>query len=696
MSQESTAEDSVPYYLMPVAAIFGTYTLLATVNVLYTIYKVATYSKSSEAVASRDPPSVKSRRFVFTVLSIIVSTLAYGYITATINNSISSLDVFDPFEILNIESSANITSIKSAYRNLSKLNHPDKPGGSAEQFQRINLAYKALSDPASKENYQLYGHPDGPQTSTLSFAMPDWLLHPKGNVAIILVIMYMALFASIILYVVRYVSKTEEDVRKKQWDNSVAESDVSYLAMNLSPESTHLEVLFTIATAPESLDITTAAIEQTEDLKRQRLEFLKPELKKSVKKVDENKFDLDDGGWAEDDDGDDAKAEAASRQEKEKLAKEVAAASGKSELIKHLKIEGVDDNVLGQKWVEEALTKIGQWPPTAENWNGLQKTYSLSTKGKKTEVLEGLDHPSVRRNLCMSLGRLNANFLNTHPELLLAQKEQRIDATYFRGTMEYRQRTGLLLEAALRVAGSTKCYRLYKTIVECASMFKIGVKSSSDPKAITMFREIMGKVYGGSTGVPRLIVSDIDIETPGEEEIATGDTCKLELEVNRVHAENFTKQKVEMATKQGIPPQVALQAYREGWWILVRAERLDGSIENNDEHWSKNPILSKLDQSTKKKFESEAEEHRLLNAWPFIVSNIQQKTGKVKVRFTAPSVPGKYKFYVDVKSQDFLGCDQTFSLEKDILDKEELERKEAEDGGEEEEEEEEEEPKKTK
>eukprot|EP00979_Chaetoceros_neogracilis_P004324 scaffold766_cov185-Chaetoceros_neogracile.AAC.4 len=46
--------------------------------------------------------------------------------------------------------------------------------------------------------------------------------------------------------------------------------------------------------------------------------------------------------------------------------------------------------------------------------------------------------------------------------------------------MEYRQRTGLLLEAALRVAGSVRSYRLYKTIVECVTMFKIGTTTASE------------------------------------------------------------------------------------------------------------------------------------------------------------------------------------------------------------------------
>lgn len=259
-----------------------------------------------------------------------------------------------------------------------------------------------------------------------------------------------------------------------------------------------------------------------------------------------------------------------------------------------------------------------------------------------------------------------------------AGKKTLIDPTYFRSTMEYRQRTGLLLEAALRVAGSARSYRLYKTIVECVAMFKIGTTSVSDEKTLAWFKNVMIKTYGGEEGIPRVKVSELNIETPDEDEIATEDTCKLSIDIERPHAEAFTKQKIAMAQKQGIPPQIALQTFREGWWILIRCEKLDGPAPVDNEHITKNPILAALDNGSKSKFMGEVEGNRLVNAWPFIVSNITQKTGKVNVTFRAPSAPGKYKFYVDVKSQEFLGVDQTFSIEKDIIDKALLERKEEE------------------
>jgi len=664
--------EEVPYYLMPVAALCGTYSLYAGIKATLQVYKNMTYSATKSPTAVPPTPIV-SKQFILLIASLIASIVSYGYICAQVNNSIASADIFDPFEILSLQSSANMTEVKSAYRSMSKTHHPDK-GGDTATFQKINLAYKALSDATSKANWEQFGHPDGPQTQTLSFAMPDWLLHPEGNIALVLILMYFAMFALIIYKVVTFVTKTDKEAKKSMSDNTVAQSDLSYLATYLRPDSTHLDVLFYIATCPESIAITQQAIDKGEELKQARMEFLNPSQKKKM----EDAFDIgsDDDGWANDDEDDAAKEAKEKQAEKERLAKQVAQASGKDQIAKNIKIEGLDDGVLGQVWVENTLKEVGQWPPKFGKGCAIGKM-TFAQKGGKRAV-SALEHAAVRRNLCMSLGRLNAQKLNAHNELIEAGKNQLIDPTYFRTTMEYRQRTGLLLEAALRVAGSVRSYRLYKTIVECVAMFKIGTTSVSDEETLAWFKDIMQKTYGGPTGVPRVIIGDIDIATPDEDEIATDDTCKLQIEINRPHAENFTKQKIAMAQKQGIPPQIALQTFREGWWILIRCKKLDGDAPVDNEHMTKNPLLAALDNGSKKKFESEVEENRLLNAWPFIVSNITQKSGKVNVTFKAPSAPGKYKFFIDVKSQEFLGCDHVFTVEKDIIDKALIERKEEE------------------
>jgi len=58
----------------------------------------------------------------------------------------------DYYKILEIEKTATFADIKSAFRKLSKLYHPDK-GGDQEKFKEINEAYQTLSNPEKKEAY---------------------------------------------------------------------------------------------------------------------------------------------------------------------------------------------------------------------------------------------------------------------------------------------------------------------------------------------------------------------------------------------------------------------------------------------------------------------------------------------------------------------------------------------------------------
>lgn len=302
----------------------------------------------------------------------------------------------------------------------------------------------------------------------------------------------------------------------------------------------------------------------------------------------------------------------------------------------------------------------------------------------------------------MILGRLNAQTLNLHPELVSAGQKELIDLTYFKATMEFRQRTGLLLEAALRVAAMTRSYRLYRTVVETAAMFKIGATSATNKKTIRWFQMAMTKTYGGEDGIPKVELTEKtlrrmvegenegggdgnkdDKEEKEEMEIRGGDPLVLEIQVDRLHAEKFLKHKMALAMKQGVDPKMvlAMGAYRELWWILVRAKRIsaDDGDEGEDNVINKDAgggekFLDSLNEETRKIFTAEQEEDRLLTAWPLVVQSIAQKKGNVKVRFPAPLRPGKYKFLIDVKSQEFFGCDQSFTIEKEVVERKEEEK----------------------
>lgn len=62
----------------------------------------------------------------------------------------------DLYAVLGISRHASAAEIKSAYRGLSKREHPDK-GGSSERFHAIKKAYDILSDPDRRQRYDATG-----------------------------------------------------------------------------------------------------------------------------------------------------------------------------------------------------------------------------------------------------------------------------------------------------------------------------------------------------------------------------------------------------------------------------------------------------------------------------------------------------------------------------------------------------------
>ncbi|MCD6471460.1 molecular chaperone DnaJ [bacterium] len=63
----------------------------------------------------------------------------------------------DYYKILGVDKNASSQEIKEAFRKLAQKYHPDKPGGDAEKFKKINEAYQVLSDPEKRKMYDQYG-----------------------------------------------------------------------------------------------------------------------------------------------------------------------------------------------------------------------------------------------------------------------------------------------------------------------------------------------------------------------------------------------------------------------------------------------------------------------------------------------------------------------------------------------------------
>jgi DnaJ-class molecular chaperone len=62
----------------------------------------------------------------------------------------------DLYKILGIDKSASLEEIRRSYKDLSKIHHPDK-GGNEEMFKKVNRAAEILSDPETRQTYDLTG-----------------------------------------------------------------------------------------------------------------------------------------------------------------------------------------------------------------------------------------------------------------------------------------------------------------------------------------------------------------------------------------------------------------------------------------------------------------------------------------------------------------------------------------------------------
>jgi hypothetical protein len=517
--------------------------------------------------------------------------------------------------------------------------------------------------------------------------------------------------------------KTGDGSKDKKIDNKVhlnPAADAAYLVNRLRPGSTPLQILYAIASTPDTVAVTSKHVAMAADLRERKRAHLAEKERgggSSHKSMDDL---FNDDGWAEDDADDPAAAAAKkAKEEKEKEAKRLAKATGKDVTdFSKMMLEGVDDGVLGQDWVVKNLTKLGAWPPPS-----LDGGEKFDHDGK---MVAPLDHPGVKRALIMTMGRLHAKELNTHPELMNAGPKNLIDPTYFQATMEYRQRVGQVLEGALKMACTLRSYRLARSVLDAIVMFKIGLADLHGEKQNKWFSELMTKQYGPA-GTPKLVIQEkfLGVPTPepekeddGESKDAseaekkeaekkkivqqimqtrevttTDDKMALEMQITRQHAESFTKEKLAMCQKQGIPPQMALQAYREAWFILVRARRVndDGSPLNTwdgalgdakypgNKHFEllkekKEPLYEMLDPDTLTAFAEElsspnsACENRIVIGWPFVITNVAQKTGKVKIHLPPPVEPGRYEFTVSIVSQEFLGVGEEFSLFVDVAE----------------------------
>jgi hypothetical protein len=199
--------------------------------------------------------------------------------------------------------------------------------------------------------------------------------------------------------------------------NSIGMDDIAYIVKELSPDSVHMDILWAVVSTPEAIQYGLKMFNGVEKIRQARrdtdAQVVEPSKNKSSATAE--LFDLDEGGWDEANDDDDEDEEtkkkvklAQEAEEQKKMDREqLDKATGKTKIL----LEGFDEGVIGQAWVEKTLTTNGVWPPKDL---GNLTNRKFEYKGKTVGPLE---HPGLRRNICMVWGRLHSTLLNSHPEL---------------------------------------------------------------------------------------------------------------------------------------------------------------------------------------------------------------------------------------------------------------------------------------
>ncbi|KAG1888747.1 translocation protein sec63 [Suillus subluteus] len=130
-------------------------------------------------------PKFTRKALFITVGWAAVAFLSFKAAHAEIENK-----VYNPFEILEISTGATEKEIKSRFKELSRLFHPDKVKPTinetiediANRFVDITKAYKSLTDETIRRNWELFGHPDGRQEVSMGIALPKWVIEGKNNI----------------------------------------------------------------------------------------------------------------------------------------------------------------------------------------------------------------------------------------------------------------------------------------------------------------------------------------------------------------------------------------------------------------------------------------------------------------------------------------------------------------------------------
>ncbi|KXX77163.1 Translocation protein sec63 [Madurella mycetomatis] len=165
----------------------------------------------SDTVASLRKQEKRKDRKLGLIIAVAAGWAIMAYMLYLIQTTEAPTQkLWNPYEILNLPESATEKQIKSTYKKLSLRLHPDKvkldPSKNETmedlnaRYIEISKAYQALTDEDVRNNYIMYGNPDGKQGFSINIALPKAMVSDGNGKYVVLV--YSVLFGVLLPYLV--------------------------------------------------------------------------------------------------------------------------------------------------------------------------------------------------------------------------------------------------------------------------------------------------------------------------------------------------------------------------------------------------------------------------------------------------------------------------------------------------------------
>ncbi|KAL7750993.1 secretory subunit [Sorochytrium milnesiophthora] len=292
----STAESY--YFVTVVLALF----LLPFSYYTYKTRSAATAAAAATEQIDKDAPSsdrLKARRaqrkalesqrgWSISTIVLVAGWALFAYFVFAIYTSTSVVELWDPYQVLGVEEGAPLSAVRKAYRQLSLTEHPDKvpldqKTAAEKRFIDISKAYKVLTDSKARENFEKYGDPDGPRSTSFGIGLPKWMMNNKSAV----VIGYLGILMAVPALFAKWWY-----ANVKYGDNGVLRGSVETLKANIKDKLTMKQLVDILASADELRDRNAVKRGQN-----QALMDLSDSVSKAMRKVsqsyEESKLKLD-------------------------------------------------------------------------------------------------------------------------------------------------------------------------------------------------------------------------------------------------------------------------------------------------------------------------------------------------------------------------------------------------------------------